>query len=413
MRIAHMSDQHYSPGNLDEADRCFGFSVDDAIRRNVDAAILTGDSTDHRLEAHSPALLALARQLKKLADHCPVFVLQGTFSHEAQGMLHMLALIGARYPIVVADRIGQIALNTANQWVTVTPGSSDGQFKLVITCVPTVNKADLVSLVGAENAADAMGDHLAALLASFASPNSEFRMRGIPTVLAGHGTVSGSMNESGVPMAGTDHEFSLGGLYAANTDAIMLGHIHKHQSWTREHAGLKQTIAYAGSTGRFHHGEIGEKCYLDWIVKPANASFTAVATPSRRMVDIQFDGAPDLEQLEKIANDIAGAHVRVIFTVDEEYASTIDRAAIKQILGSAAHVKIEGTVLTIQRQRCAGISRLPSLSERFARYCEVSETPQDGLQERLQQLQTMDPLDIVGRITRTGPVDSVNLQLAA
>lgn len=400
MNIAHMSDQHFSPSNLEESDRCFGFAVKDAIRRGVEVAILTGDSTDHRLEAHSPALLALAKRVKQLADHCPVLALQGTFLHEPQGMLHMLAMIGAKHPIIVADRIGQIGLSPDGNWSYINDGARDNAYKLVVTCVPTVNKADLVPLVGAENAAEAMGDHLAALLGSFANANTEYRSRGIPTVLVGHGTISGSLNESGVPMAGLDHEFALGALYAAGTDAVMLGHIHKHQSWNREFNGLRQTIAYAGSIGRFHYGEIGEKYYLDWDVKPSAAVFTPVVTPSRRMIDVVFDGAPDLDQLAKIASDVAGAYVRVIFSIDEEYASTVDRSAIKQILGDAAEVKIEGKVLTIQRQRCAGISRLPSLTERFKKYCELSGTPHDGLEERLGLLQTIDPVVIVGQIVR-------------
>lgn len=400
MKIAHISDLHYSPGNLEEADRCFGFAVEDAIQRGVEVAILTGDSTEHRLDAHSPAFRALAQRVKQLADHCPVLALQGTFSHEPQGMLHILAMIGAKHPIIVADRIGQIGLGTDGNWSHVTAGSGDANYKLVVTCIPTVNKADLVPLVGAENAGEAMGDQLAALLGSFAPANNALRAKGIPTVLIGHGTVSGSMNENGVPMAGLDHEFTLGSLYAASTDAVMLGHIHKYQSWSREFNGLYQVVAYAGSTGRFHYGEIGEKCYLDWSVRPSAASFTPVATPSRRMVDIDFDGAPNLEELEKVAGDLAGAYVRINYAVDEEYASSVDRGAIKQILAACAEVKIEGRVLTIQRQRCAGISRLPSLAERFARYCEISDTPSEGLQERLQQLQSMDPVAIVGQIVR-------------
>lgn len=400
MKIAHMSDQHYSPGNLVEADRCFGFAVEDAIHRGVEAAILTGDSTDHRLEAHSPALLALAKRVKQMADHCPVLALQGTFSHEPQGMLHMLAMIGAKYQIVVADRIGQIGLTPENQWTPITPDNERNPYKLVVTAVPTVNKADLVPIVGFENASEAMGEYLASLLASFAPANRRFHDRGIPTVLATHGTVSGSTNESGVPMAGPDHEFTTGTLYAAGTDAVMVGHIHLHQAWTREFNGRQQTIAYAGSIGRFHHGEIGDKYYLEWDVVPSAPQYIPVVTPSRQTIDIEFDGVPDLKQLESLAEGVDGAYVRVIYKVDEEYAKTIDRNAIKQILSAAADVTFKGTVLAIERQRCAGISRLPALADRFNKYCELSQTPTEGLQERLQTLQSMDPVDIVSKIVR-------------
>ena len=92
--IAQMSDLHYSAGNLAESDRCFSAAVSQAIAARVDCAIITGDSTDHAMDAHSPAIEALAKQLQRLADHCPVLMLQGTFSHEPPGLLKMLAMVG-------------------------------------------------------------------------------------------------------------------------------------------------------------------------------------------------------------------------------------------------------------------------------------------------------------------------------
>jgi DNA repair protein SbcD/Mre11 len=43
--------------------------------------VISGDSTDHELDLHCPAVEALAKRIKQLADHCPVFMLQGTYSH--------------------------------------------------------------------------------------------------------------------------------------------------------------------------------------------------------------------------------------------------------------------------------------------------------------------------------------------
>lgn len=400
MRIAHMSDLHYSGSNLAEADRCFGFAVEDAIRRGVDVAIVSGDSTDHSLDAHAPALLTLARRIKQLADHCPVFMLQGTFSHEPAGMLHMFALIGAKHQIMISDRIEMIALSDG-KWIEYDPVHPvQPEYQLVITSMPTVNKADLVTTVGAENASEVMGDHLSEILRSFAGVNGKLRAQGVPTVLVSHGTVDGSLNESGVPMAGLDHEFRLGALYSANTDAVMLGHIHKHQSWERSFNGVHQVIAYPGSIGRFHYGEIDEKYYLDWNVTTNGTTFEPVVTPSKRMIDVEFTGVPNLDELATIAKDCEGAYVRVRYEVDEEYAKSVDRNAIKEVLARAAEVKIEGQVLTVQRQRCAGISRLPSLTDRFAKWAELSETPMDGLAERLGMLQTMDADDIAKSLSR-------------
>lgn len=400
LKILHASDLHYSPGNLVEADRCFGHAVEQAIAQNVAVAMITGDSTDHALDGHAPALLALAKRIKQLADHCPVFLLQGTFSHEPVGLLKMLEMIGARHPIIVSEKIGMIGLSEG-KWLEYDPTYSDVKYDLVITSVPTVNKAELALVVGADNASVEMGNHLASLLGLFGPANATLRRRGVPTVLASHGTVDGSHNENGVPMAGLDHEFSIGALFSANTCATMLGHIHMHQQWTREHEGRVQRIAYPGSIGRYHYGELGEKYCLIWEVSADTADFTPVQTPSKRMIEIAFEGVPNLEQLATVAEQCRGAFVRVRYSVDEEFVKTVDRLAIKQILGLAAEVKIEGEVLTIQRQRCAGISTLTSVEERFMKWCEFTNTPTDGLAERLSMLQTMAPEDIASAFALT------------
>jgi exonuclease SbcD len=393
MRILHASDLHYCPANLVEADRCFGYAVETAVTQQVELAIISGDATDHALDGHSPALRALAKRIKQLADHCPVLMLQGTFSHEPAGLLKILEMIGAKHPIYVADKIGMVGV-VDGQFIDYNPDDHSIEYQLVVTAIPTVNKAELALAVGAENANVEMGNHLASLLASFGPANAELRRRGVPTVLVGHGTVDGSLNEHGVPMAGLDHEFSLGSLFAAGTSASMLGHIHKHQQWERRHASHVQRVAYAGSCGRFHYGEDGDKYVLEWNVTADSADFVAHATPSKRMIDIGFDGVPDLEQLASVAHHCKDSWVRVRYSVDEEFAKTVDRQAIKQILASAAEVRIEGEVLTIQRQRCAGISTLATVNQRFMRWCDFSNTPQEGLEDRLSALQTMSPEDI-------------------
>lgn len=390
INIGHISDLHYSEQNLKEADKCVGFSVDKSIEENVDVFFITGDSIDHRLDAHSPALMALMRRVKQMADHCPVFILQGTFSHEPPGFINVLGMIGAKHPIHISNSVEMVGLFD-NQWMQFDPlDTTQPEFDLVVSSMPTVNKADLISLMPAETISSEMGNVVASVLASFGPQNTKLRNQGIPTVLVSHGTVSGSMNESGVPMAGPDHEFNLGALYSACTDAVLLGHIHLMQMWEREFNGVHQMIAYPGSPGRYHYGEIGEKYCLKWTVAANGVSVQKFVTPSRKMIDLEFTGVPDLTELQRIAGECQDAYVRVKFEVDEEYLKSVDRKAIKEILGVAAEVKIESSVLTIQRQRCPGISKLPSILERFMKWCELTETPKDGLSDRLTMLMNED-----------------------
>src|SRR5258706_1902226 len=311
IRVGHFSDLHYCEKNLDEADRCFGFAVDEAIRRGIDVAVLSGDATDHALEMHNPAVKRLERQVAKLADQCPVLMLQGTFSHEPSGTLATFGLLRGRWPIKVVQHICQIALLNEGNW-----SESDGwrfdavpAARAVFTCVPTVNKANVAAAVGAADAAIAHGEELSALLAGYAPIDEAARQALVPTIAVSHGTVTGCVTQHGVPMAGFDHEFTTGSLFSAGAQAFMLGHIHRHQHWESD----GRLVAYAGSIGRFHHGEIGDKGFLLWDVGASLARCELVPTPARRTLDLVFEGVPDLAQIEAAVQSqaIEGAHVRV------------------------------------------------------------------------------------------------------
>jgi exonuclease SbcD len=60
-------------------------------------------------------------------------------------------------------------------------------------------------------------------------------------------------------------------------------------------------IAYAGSIGRLHYGEQGDKGFLIWEVEAGCVHFELVATPAKRTVEISFDGMPKLEELQQFA----------------------------------------------------------------------------------------------------------------
>ncbi|KAI3602925.1 Exonuclease SbcD (plasmid) [Cupriavidus necator H850] len=401
LRLAHFSDLHYSPGNLAEAERCFGFAVDDAIASGCHIGVVSGDSTDHRLDAHTPALSALARRIHLLSARMPVLMLQGTYSHEPPGTLNLFRLIGAQYPVYVADRIHQVAL-CAGQFVAsdgpvFTAAEIDvllaqhGMPDIVFTCVPTVNKAVLAAAAGVTAAATAVGDHLGEYLAAAGAINRHWRSWGVRTVGVSHGTVNGCQTEHGVPMAGFDHEFTIGALFDAECDGFMLGHIHRAQQWDRE----GRVVAYPGSIGRFHYGEIGEKGYLQWQVSPGRAAASLVATPARETVCVDFDGPPDMAKLADVAAEAADKFVRIRWTVNEEHRQLVDRDAILALFGMSAEVKMEARVLPAVRSRAEGISRAASLPEKLARWGELTDVESGQLADRLVMLETLDVQSIV------------------
>jgi exonuclease SbcD len=368
-------------------------------------AVLSGDATDHALDLHSPSAERLARQVRRLADHCPVLMLQGTFSHEPPGTLGLFRLLGGRYPVHVADRIAQVGLMGDGRWVV-----SDGWrfdevpagVQALFSCVPTVNKAMVAATMGASAAAEATGEQLAALLAGFAPGHRAARRQGVPTIGVSHGTVFGCLSEHGVPMAGFDHEFTTGALFASEAQAFMLGHIHRHQAWQRVGTAGHQCVAYAGSIGRFHYGEEGEKGFLMWEVDADGARFDQVPTPARRTVDIVFEGKPDIDALRTAIaqQDIAGAHVRVRWTVADEDRHEVDRALIERELGRAAEVKLEGRIVPVVRTRAAGISRASSLADKVRQWAQVTDAKPGPLLACLARLDSETGEVIAERILR-------------
>lgn len=383
MKLFHASDLHYCEKHLDWVDRAFGFAVDQAIERGAKVGVLSGDTFDAALPLHHPAVDRCVRQVRRLADAMPVLILQGTFSHDRLGAVDIFKHLRSRYPIYVADDPAQVLLangDTAPVWID-NAAMAHYTNAVLFSVLPSINRAE----IQAATPDTLTGDYVLDLCQHWARTNLEARAHGIPTVLVSHGTVNGCRTETKQAMVSQDHEFSTGTLFAARTSAVMLGHIHLHQSW--ELHGRK--IAYPGSVARLVFGHDAPVGCLIWDVTPNTADFEFIAAPSRRMVEIEFDGPPDMVALRAKLADCRGAHVRVRYTVDEEHRQSVDVASLRdalQIAGVAEH-KIEATVNPVVRTRAAGIHQAATVAEKLARWCDLTNTPAAPLQARLTQLE--------------------------
>ena len=310
----------------------------------------------------------------------------------------------------MADRISHVALTVQGTWIEAAGWKFDqlpAGTRALFACVPTVNKAAIAAVIGAADAAVVQGQELATLLAGYAGIHRSARNALVPTIGVSHGTVTGCVTEHGVPMAGFDHEFTTGSLFAAHAQAFLLGHIHRHQSWEQD----GRVVGYAGSIGRFHHGEAGDKGFVLWEVGASVTRFELVATPARRTVDLFFEGKPDLQRIQAAVQEqgLEGAHVRVRWVVADEDRHEVDREAIKRALGGAAGVQLEGRVVPVVRSRAAGISRCVGLADKVRAWARVTSTRPEPLLDCLAQLAASDPVQLAAAVLAAPPTaKSVN-----
>ena len=366
MKIAHLADLHFSPKNLARVSPAMDEAITKAIAMGAELAVIAGDTFDSSMGIHEPAVMDFLTQIHRLADHMPVVVIQGTFSHDRPGSLDVLNRIG-RDNVHVFDIVTMDSLSLHGR-------------KVNIFVIPSINKASTeVIALGGPRA------WVAEAINSCRGSIEEDKSDGIPTIFLSHGTVNGSRTESNHAMISPDHEFSTETLFSSGASAIMLGHIHLHQHWEN---GNGQVIAYAGSLARLVFGHTAPTGFLLWDVQPGSATFEFVPVHSPQMIDLDFSGAPDMAVIAAAAASAeAGVEVRLSWQVDEEFRHLADKAAIRAMFPTAAQVKLNEVINPIQRVRAQGIGGKRSLTDRLAVWAETSSTPMDGLVDRLMMLQ--------------------------
>lgn len=396
MRIAHTGDIHYCPEHLKWVDKAMesfvGAIYDDP--EPIDLAVLAGDLFDRAMPLHEPAVTKALARLSDIADVVPMVNLQGTYSHDRPGSLDVINAFKFPMPVLVITEPGawwleKIASAEPMHWTTARPSNP----AILVLGLPSLNRADPeVQRLGA-------AEWVRQTLAGFRPLADEARAIGVPSILVAHGTVTGSVTESNFAMISPDHEFDIETLYSAGSDAVMLAHIHKHQSWIDN----RQTAAYCGSLARLVHGDHDQKGWLLWDVVPGHAEFQFRPTPTRRLVEIEFPGPPDMAELADYASNLTdGDAVRIRYSIDEEHVATVDKAAIKALFAQAESCKIEAQVLAIQSVRAAGISRALTLEEKMRYYLRTigNEDRYQDLLAALQRLQSQAPENIARDISK-------------
>ncbi|OPY64152.1 MAG: Nuclease SbcCD subunit D [Syntrophorhabdus sp. PtaU1.Bin002] len=402
MKILHTADIHMNnkPQLLADIVKCCDYLITQ-VEERPDLIVIAGDLYDEGVQLGSPASLAAINFVYRCGNVAPTIIIRGTTSHDAEGSISVLNILKTIYPVFATDWIEQVAL--INQYGNLGFALLDSNETIpppiaIISTLPSVNKANLMATLSgsvADTSRETI-DLVRDVLQGWGVVNERARHAGIPTILVGHGTVTGSQLSTGQTMAGKDLEYTTGDLKLAAADLNLLGHIHKAQSWGN--------TFYSGSITRLNYGETEEKGFYIHEIKynvmptghvPFLAESRFIETPARTMKTKQPEGLPGIEVVDDVQQ---GELVRICYEINEEDVGKVDEQAIIEaaMAKGAADVKIEKTIIPTVRVRAEGISRLHTLEQKLLKWAETTDTSiTKEIAEKLALLESNEIEDIV------------------
>ncbi|MBI3755441.1 MAG: metallophosphoesterase [Deltaproteobacteria bacterium] len=373
IRHLHCADLHFTnEAVLTDVVKCCKQLLNTAEKERPDIAVIAGDLFDEKVSLDSPAVKSAVDFVVNLGSLAPVLLIRGTNSHDHDS-LHIFKNIDTAYPVYVADSIEQVAW-TPRGFKPFIPNTADSKDIIaLISCLPSVSKAHILAVMSLdiENSNLQATDLLRDVFQAWGVVNREMRAKGIPTIVAGHGSLTGSELSTGQQLVGKDLEFGIGDMLMADADIYELGHIHKAQRF--------KNIYYAGSITRLNFGETEDKGF--WIHEiGSEVRSRFITTPARKMVTLEIRNMEDLNSIDKEV--LKDSLIRVRCEVNEEDLHKINDEFIRSSLeqAGAVLVKIEKTVVPKQRVRAAGISRIQGIEDKVRKWAEtVGEPLPDGV----------------------------------
>jgi exonuclease SbcD len=380
VRIAHLADIHLTSRHndaqetLDEQVERLLWIGDDAVKNGAEAILVAGDFFD-RAHGSTPAERNAAIDVVvRWALRLPVVIVTG--NHDAPGDLYFLAELSVDKSVRVFDR----------------PNCIHGACGIV--CLPWPRKANLVAQMGRVDRNEIDNVARAAVQAILGGFRARFDGSNEPRILLAHAELGAAYggthdyDDPGQPMVGRcDIELSAGDLLDTGADAILLGHIHRHQV-------INERIVYAGSVRQTTFGEDARKgyCLID-VERGEHPVIEHRVAPGRKLVTVEAEYLVEGIMVDKTPDQIpADAIVRVSYDVSES-----ERGAAAEALAQYANVALEGRAVKFNprvkapsRVRSKEMSVATSNTERLEawwRSREVGPPRADEIKSKLTQLE--------------------------
>lgn len=216
----------------------------------------------------------------------------------------------------------------------------------------------------------------------------------LPSILAGHGWVSGAtLGSERAMVLGQEHVLLLGNMANPVFDYVALGHIHRRQALF-----TNPPVVYSGSLARLDFGEEADDkgFYIVEIgngpgKRPVSCAFHPVS--SRRFLTIEVDiSAEELDPTSPVMQLIAGkseqikdAIVRLQVSLPQELAGQLREGDIRESLKEAHYFNIATTVRREARLRLGNIAagELTPI-DALKMYLKSSNTPEERAGELVE-----------------------------
>lgn len=392
MKILHCADIHCKDSVIDEATKCLDFMVETAAKEEVDLIIVAGDVFDSGdVKLDSKAAKLVVRTFNRLADIAPVAVIIGTPSHDGTAA-EVLSFVRGSYPIHVATKPEQIFFLTDFGFPDIEDAVK-GECDAVISLIPAPTKQ---YFQGNGDIKQGDAEIAAAMSAIFAGMGATASGVDAPHILVGHYNTAGSLISEAQILTGVDIEISPEMMGLSNATTCLLGHIHFPQQ-------IKQNIFYSGSLFPLTWGENYSHGLYIHEIGGADAVSRFIQTPHRKMIRTSQDLTSEHEQSRQIYDNVAGAHLRMDFTVWQDEAGTIDKEALKQFYMEAGALDVDIRINRIPREniRADEVLKAEKLSDKIIAMAALrGETVPESILVKCDALELMSTDNLIGTVTR-------------
>ncbi|PKN36716.1 MAG: hypothetical protein CVU62_13360 [Deltaproteobacteria bacterium HGW-Deltaproteobacteria-2] len=356
LKVLHSADLHPRDKDFDELKKCLNFLVMVAQSEKIDLSLIAGDtfSLEATNKIDSPVLKLIIETISALADIGPVFIIEGTTSHDGAAP-EILQYVKGKYPVHVTTMPEQIYVK---------------QLDVVLTLIPTPTKQFFQTENGIAESNAEIALAMNGLFAGFGAQASEFPTS--PHILIGHWNVSGSILPTGQVLTGKDIDIGFDQMMLANPDLIALGHIHKAQQ-------IGDRAFYSGSLYPLNWGENTEHgFYIHELDGHKLIESRFIETPAKKLIRLDHDFTKnDYPPIYEVGSSFEwkDAFVRYDITTWQDEAAKIDKENIRQFFILSGALDADIRIIRIPREtvRSESVLKVNTLREKIKAMADLRE----------------------------------------